>query len=89
MFSKQKENGIHPRAMESVYQSLSSVYSAQLLLASHSPVILSMVELDDLLCFAKTEEGITDIIEGHNHPKLRDWKGEVNISDLFAGGILV
>lgn len=85
---EEPENGIHPRAMETVYQSLSSVYSAQILLASHSPVILSMVKPQDLLCFAKTEDGITDIISGENHPRLKDWKGEVNLSDLFAGGIL-
>lgn len=39
---EEPENGIHPSAVETVYQSLSSVYDAQILLATHSPVILSL-----------------------------------------------
>lgn len=85
---EEPENGIHPKAIETVYQSLSSVYSAQILLASHSPIILSMVKPSDVLCFAKTREGITDIVNGSEHPKLKNWKGTTNLSDLFAGGIL-
>src|SRR4030043_247538 len=39
---EEPENGIHPRAIESMLQSLSSVYDAQILLATHSPIILSI-----------------------------------------------
>ncbi|MFP4465958.1 MAG: methylation-associated defense system AAA family ATPase MAD3 [Candidatus Goldiibacteriota bacterium] len=85
---EEPENGIHPKAMEIVYQSLSSVYNAQVLLASHSPVVLSMVKPKDVLCFAKTETGTTDVINGAEHPKLKDWKSKAVLSDLFAGGIL-
>ena len=67
---EEPENGIHPRAVETMIQSLSSVYDAQILMASHSPVILSIVEPKDVLCFAKTAEGATDIVSGDNHPKL-------------------
>ncbi len=85
---EEPENGIHPEAMETVFQSLSSVYNAQILLASHSPVILSLVELEDVLCFAKTDEGVTDIVKGNEHPMLKNWKGETNLSVLFAAGVL-
>lgn len=85
---EEPENGIHPKAIETVFQSLSSVYNAQILLASHSPVVLSMVALKDVLCFAKTHDGVTDIINGDKHPMLRNWKGETNLSVLFAGGVL-
>jgi len=85
---EEPENGIHPRAVETMFQSLSSVYDAQILLASHSPVILSMVEPDKVLCFAKTEEGATDIVSGNNHPALQDWRGETNLGTLFVGGVL-
>jgi len=85
---EEPENGIHPKAIESVFLSLSSVYKAQILLASHSPVILGMVEPHQLLCFAKTPEGITDIVLGNHHPKLKDWKGNPNLNLLFASGIL-
>ncbi len=56
---EEPENGIHPRAVETVYQSLSSVYGAQILVATHSPVLLSMVDAKNVLCFAKTPEGAT------------------------------
>lgn len=85
---EEPENGIHPRAVETMFQSLSSVYDAQILLASHSPVILSMVNVDDVLCFAKTHEGATDIVSGNNHPALQEWQGETNLGTLFAGGVL-
>lgn len=85
---EEPENGIHPRAIETAYQSLSSVYDAQILLATHSPVILSMVEADRVLCFAKTPGGETDIVRGIDHPNLKEWKGEINLADLFAGGVL-
>jgi len=85
---EEPENGIHPRAVETVFQSLSSVYNAQMLLATHSPVILSMVDTDKVLCFAKTPEGATDIVLGNNHPALKSWQGETNLGVLFAGGVL-
>ncbi|MFA5353468.1 MAG: ATP-binding protein [Thermodesulfovibrionales bacterium] len=85
---EEPENGIHPRAVETMFQSLSSVYDAQILLASHSPVILSMVDVDNVLCFAKTAEGATDIVLGSRHPALKEWQGETNLGVLFAGGVL-
>ena len=85
---EEPENGIHPRAVEILFQSLSSVYDAQILVATHSQVILSMVDADKVLCFAKTKEGAVDIVRGDEHPDLRDWKGEANLGVLFAGGVL-
>jgi predicted ATP-binding protein involved in virulence len=69
-------------------QSLSSVYDAQVLLASHSPVVLSIVDPDQILCLAKDDEGATDIVSGSDHPALRDWRREPNLSVLFAAGVL-
>ncbi len=85
---EEPENGIHPRAVETVIQSLSSVYTAQMLLATHSPIILSVVAPDSVLCFARDENGAADIIEGVNHPDLQDWKGEENLGVLYAAGVL-
>lgn len=85
---EEPENGIHPRAVDTMYQSLSSVYEAQILLATHSPVILAAVKPDDVLCFAKTPAGATDIVVGSEHPKLKDWQGEENLGVLFAAGVL-
>lgn len=85
---EEPENGIHPRAVESMFQSLSSVYDAQILMATHSSVILSVANASDVLCFAKTEDGATDVVRGSEHPALRDWQGETSLGVLFAGGVL-
>jgi predicted ATPase len=85
---EEPENGIHPSASETVFQSLSSVYGAQLLLATHSPVILSHASQDQVLCFKKAESGATDIVLGTDHPQLKNWKGQPNLDVLFASGIL-
>ncbi|HET6383037.1 MAG TPA: ATP-binding protein [Armatimonadota bacterium] len=77
---EEPENGIHPQAVETVYQSLSSEYDAQVLLATHSPVILSSARAQDILCFARTASGASAIVRGSEHPALADWKGEVNLS---------
>ncbi len=85
---EEPENGIHPRAVEAAFQSLSSVYGAQVLMATHSPVILSLVDPSQVLCFGKTEDGATDIVNGREHPALKNWRGESNLGVLFAGGVL-
>lgn len=85
---EEPENGIHPRAVETMLQSLSSVYDAQILMATHSPVILSAAQSNQVLCFGRDPEGATAIVAGHHHPALRDWKGETNLGVLFASGVL-
>jgi predicted ATPase len=85
---EEPENGVHPRAVETVFQSLSSVYGAQVLCATHSPVVLSMAEAGDLLCFARDAEGATDIVRGSDHPGLKAWRGAVDLGTLFASGVL-
>ncbi len=85
---EEPENGIHPRAVETVFQSLSSVYGAQILLATHSPVVASMAEIEQILCFARTREGATDLVLGSQHPRLRDWKGSIDVGTLLAAGVL-
>ncbi len=85
---EEPENGIHPRAVETVLQSLSSVYGAQVLLATHSPVILSLARPEQVLCFDRTDEGATDIVRGSEHPRLREWRGETDLGTLFASGVL-
>jgi predicted ATPase len=85
---EEPENGIHPTAVETVYQSLSSVYAGQVLVASHSPVLLGVAKAEQLLCFAKTPDGATDIVRGDEHPALLHWRGEVSLGELLASGIL-
>ena len=74
--------------METVFQSLSGVYEGQVLCASHSPVVLGLAAPSQLLCFAKDDAGATDIVVGSEHPRLRDWQGQLDLGVLFAAGVL-
>jgi len=85
---EEPENGIHPRALEAVYQSLSSVYDGQVLCATHSPLFLSLAKLSDLVCFAQASSGATAIVKGPDHPALKKWKGQVSLDTLYAAGVL-
>lgn len=87
-FVEEPENGIHPQAVEAVFQALSSVRQSQVLCASHSPIILSLAEPPQLLCFARTPEGVTHIVSGADHPNLRDWRRGADLGLLFASGVL-
>lgn len=85
---EEPENGIHPRAVETMFDSLRSVYDAQILLATHSPVILNLAQAEDILCFSKDQEGATDIVRGNHHPSLLKWQGESSLGTLFAADVL-
>ncbi len=85
---EEPENGIHPMAVETIYQSLSSVYDSQVLVATHSPVFLGCAQPKEILCFAKNDEGATDIIAGHQHPRLVDWRSSADVDLLFASEVL-
>ena len=85
---EEPENGIHPLALDAVHDSLSSVYESQVLVASHSPVFLKLAEPDEVLCFAKDDDGATDIVRGNDHPLFRNWQGSVDMNLLFAKGVI-
>ena len=46
------------------------------------------VDPGEVLCFKKNEAGATNIVRGSEHPALREWRGETNLSTLFAAGVL-
>jgi len=85
---EEPENSLHPHNIETVMQSLQSVYKGQVLVATHSPLVLSQTRPEDILVFSRDEHQGTTITVGSEHPGLRDWKGEVNLGTLFAGGVL-
>lgn len=84
---EEPENGIHPQAIDAVFLSLSSLTEGQVLVATHSPVMVAKVTSAQLLCFSKRGDE-TDISSGDKHPKLKDWQGSLNLSHLYAAGVL-
>jgi hypothetical protein len=85
---EEPENGLHPSAIETVFQSLSSAYDQQILCTSHSPLFISLAEPKSLLCFTRDENGETRIVRGDEHPILSNWKRETDLGTLFAAGVL-
>lgn len=84
---EEPENGIHPLAVEAVYRSLSSAYGAQVLITTHSPVLLACTEPKELLCFSK-RDGETRIVRGDEHPRLKHWQSAADVDLLFAPDVL-
>lgn len=81
-------NGIHPRAIEAVLQSLSSMYDSQVWVSSHSPVVLARAKLDQLVCSRLANDSGVEMVAGTDHPRLQEWRGGIDLGSLFAAGVL-
>ncbi|MDZ7956070.1 methylation-associated defense system AAA family ATPase MAD3 [Nostoc sp. DedQUE09] len=88
IFLEEPENGIHPRAIEVVLQSLSSVYDSQIWVSTHSPVVLAYTELESVIVMRSSKENGAEAIPGNKHPRLQDWQGSIDLGSLFAAGVL-
>ena len=85
---EEPENGLHPFALDAVYDAFWSAHESQVLTATHSPAFLKLVPPEEILCFAKNQEGATDIVRGTEHPLLREWQGKADTELLFATGVI-
>ena len=85
---EEPENGIHPLAIEAVYQSLSSAYDSHVFVTTHSPTLLGCANPREVLCFARDQQGATDIVSGADHPRLGEWHRDADMDMLFAPDIL-
>jgi len=88
IITEEPENGIHPKAVEAVLQSLQSIYGSQVLISSHSPVVLAASKLDQVLCAQLESNGAARIVRGPEHPRLKEWHGHLDLGSLLAAGIL-
>lgn len=88
IFLEEPENGIHPRAIEVVLQSLSSVYDSQIFVSTHSPVVLAHTALESVIVMQGSKENGAKAILGNEHPRLKDWRGGIDLGSLFAAGVL-
>jgi len=86
---EEPENGLHPLAIQVAYESLSQpLASTQYLCATHSPIFLAHVVLEEALVFRRGEGGNAIVRRGPEIPELRDWHGRTNLADLFVTGVL-
>ncbi len=84
---EEPENSIHPQAIESVMQSLRSLYDRQVWVSTHSPVVLATTKLPELLITRLARNGAASVTPGEKHPRLASWKGAIDLGSLFATGV--
>lgn len=85
---EEPENGIYPKAIELVLQSLSSVENSQVWLATHSPIVLANTKLESLIVMRCAKDGNVEAIPGTEHPRLKHWQAAIDLGSLFAAGVL-
>lgn len=88
LVTEEPENGVHPRAVETVLLSLQSVYDGQIWVSTHSPIVLAATDISAVLLSILNESGEATVIAGQDHEKLAEWKGAIDLGSLFAAGIL-
>lgn len=86
-FIEEPENGLHPDAVDAVYDSLASVYDHQVFVATYSQGFVRRAFPEEILCFARIGDETTDIVRGDRHPILAGWDGWKDPTLLFATGV--
>ena len=84
---EEPENGVHPKALEVILRSLSSIPQSQMLLATHSPYLVQQCGVEPLLCLSSGDDG-THVVRGADHPLLQRWDGTPELGVVFASGLL-
>ncbi len=85
---EEPENGVHPKALEIILRALETIPNAQVLVATHSPLVVQQVGIEKLLCFSSTQDG-SRIVPGPQHPVLKQWDGtDPDLATIFSAGIL-
>jgi hypothetical protein len=85
---EEPENGIHPKAIEAILESLKSMRQSQAWVTTHSPIVVAATDLDHLLCMSQVKSGGVEVVRGGDHPHLKEWKGKPDLSVLFSAGVL-
>ncbi len=84
---EEPENSIHPQAIDTILQSLRSLYDRQVWVSSHSPVVLAGAKVSELLITKLGPKGAAIVLPGQRHPRLTSWKGAIDLGSLFAAGV--
>lgn len=89
---EEPENGIHPQALEAVIEALATTDNLQILMATHSPIVLGCkdyIKPSNLLCF-RLEDGATVINTASELMRERKVQPPMTLTlgDLMAWGVL-
>jgi predicted ATPase len=85
---EEPENGVHPLALEVILKALSAIPAAQVLIATHSPLVVQQLGIEPLLCFSRDPVAGVQIVRGAAHPLLEGWSGTPDLASIFASRVL-
>lgn len=86
---EEPENGLHPLAIQVVYETLSTPpLNSQILCATHSPIFLAQTDLEHALVFRRAPDGYAVVRRAPEIPELQAWAGRIFLPDLFVTGVL-
>jgi len=85
---EEPENGIHPKAIEAILESLRVMKNSQAWVTTHSPIVVAVTKPENLLCLSLTKNEGVIVVRGSEHPALKTWKGIPELDILFSAGVL-
>jgi hypothetical protein len=85
---EEPENGIHPKAIETILESLQVAENSQIWVTSHSPIVVAVTPREKLLFLRQSGTGGVEIIRGDRHPELANWRGLPELETLYRAGVL-
>jgi predicted ATPase len=84
---EEPENSVHPQAIDTIMQSLRSLYDRQVWISTHSPIVLADGKVPELVITRLERSGAASVLPGSEHPRLAQWKGAIDLGSLFAAGV--
>ncbi len=82
------ERDVYAGTMHSIYSALTCLWDSQALVATQSITLTAFFKPKDLLCFARDDHGMIEVVRGSDHRYLRNWSAEVDVGTIVASGIL-
>lgn len=84
---EEPENGIHPRGLEDVVHNLKHLAAergVQVILTTHSPYLVDLVEPEDVRVFAKLDDGAVQAVRMSDLPEFEKIKNELLTGEIWA-----
>ncbi|MDR2691415.1 MAG: AAA family ATPase [Dysgonamonadaceae bacterium] len=79
------ECGLHPDMIKSVCDMMKEASDSQIIIATHSPLLLNHFELEDILVFEKNEQNETKV-KRYSENDFPDWEGDFLAGQMWLRG---
>ena len=84
---EEPENGVHPSGLKATVEALQHISKekdVQVILTTHSPYLLDLVEPEEVRVFAKDEEGAVHAAKLSDHPEVEDLKKHFMTGEIWT-----